>query len=109
MESRVHNLDVLRGPWDGRDREGVPLVRLRMIEASRIDRASYVRESFSRACSGRVPCCLDSLTMLASERLLGSHDSYLLRVFSICPLFGQSSRPCSLPSQDKIVLDVQPY
>lgn len=96
MESRVHNMDVLRGPWDGRDREGVPLVRLRTIEASRIGRASHERENFSRACSGRVPCCLDSATTLASERLLavlGSHDSYLQRVPSICPLFGQSSRP----------------
>jgi hypothetical protein len=96
MESRVHNLDVLRGPWDGRDREGVPLVRLRTIEASRIGRASHERENFSRACSGRVPCCLDSATTLASERLLailGSHDSYLRRVPSVCPLFGQSSRP----------------
>ena len=96
MESRVHNLDVLRGPWDGPDREGVPLVRLRTIEASRIGRASHERENFSRACSGRVPCCLDSATTLASERLLaipGSHDSYLRRVLSVCPLFGQSSRP----------------
>lgn len=41
----------------------------------------------------------------ASKRLLRSHDSYLWRVFSVCPLFGQSS----LLSQDKIVLDVQPY
>ena len=68
MESRVHSLDCLRGPWDGRDREGVSLVRLRMLEASRVDRASHEKENFSRACSGRVPCCHDSPKLLASHR-----------------------------------------
>ena len=106
MESRVHNLDVLRGPWDDRDREGVPSVRLRMIEASRIGRASHERENFSRACNGRVPCSLDSPTTLASkhQRDFSGHMTLisgaspvfvpcLVKVHVLCPLTSLTPKP----------------
>jgi hypothetical protein len=106
-------MDVLRGPGDGRDREGVPLVRLRMIEASRIGRVSHERENFSRACSGRVPCCLDSPTTLAlHQRDFSGHMTLIYRASSVfvpCLVKVHVLYSLALPSQDKIVLDVQAY
>lgn len=110
MEPRVHNMDVLRGPGDGRDREGVPLVRLRMIEASRIGRVSHERENFSRACSGRVPCCLDSPTTLAlHQRDFSGHMTLISgasSVFVPCLVKVHVFYSLALPSK---VLDVQAY